>query len=305
MVIPDLGRLFSAIASPVAPDGSLPGGVAAQLAEAHVERGVEGIYCCGSSGEGILLSLEERMRLVKEVVDAVGDRVPVVAHVGAASTRDAISLARHARDAGAVAMSMIPPIYYHYTLDEVLAHYRTVMEAVELPMIVYNIPQFTGQEFTSEHPLLDDERVIGVKHTAHSMYQLERMASRRPDLQLINGFDETYLSATVAGAGGAIGTTISLQADAFKAARALLAAGDIVGAREFQARINHVIEELVAVSVFPAAKWVESRLSDLELGPCRAPFGPVGEAGEGRLTRLLETMSVDREAAVAVLNRLP
>lgn len=305
MVIPDLRRLFSAIASPVAADGSLPVGVAARLAEAQVARGVEGIYCCGSSGEGLLLSLPERIHLVDEVVDAVGDRVPVVAHVGTASTRDSITLARHALEAGAVAVSMIPPIYYHFTAQEVLDHYLAVMDAVDLPMIVYNIPQFTGQEFTSDHPLLDDERVIGVKHTAHSMYQLERMADRHPRMQLINGFDETYLSATVAGATGAIGTTISLQTDVFKAARALLQAGEVEHARRFQGRINHVIEELVSVSVFPAAKWVEARLSDLDLGPCRAPFSAIGGEGQARLTALLDTLRDDKAAAIEVLRAMP
>ena len=298
---PDLSRLFSAIASPVAPDGSLPAGVAGRLAAAHVERGVEGVYCCGSSGEGLLLSAAERAQLVEEVIDAVGDAVPVVAHVGAASTREAIGLARHAAAAGAVAVSMIPPIYYRYSADEVTGHYRAVMDAVDLPMILYNIPQFTGQEFQADHPLLSDPRVVGVKHTAHSMYQLERMAKAHPTMHLINGFDETYLAATVAGATGSIGTTISLQTDCFKAVRALAGAGDLAGAQGFQRRINDVIEELVAVSVFPAAKWVESQLTGIDLGPCRAPFAEIGAEGQRRLRSLVERIADDAAAARSAL----
>ncbi|WP_158522636.1 dihydrodipicolinate synthase family protein [Tessaracoccus aquimaris] len=301
MVTPDLGRLFSAIASPVDTEGSLPAGVTAQLVQAHVDRGVEGIYCCGSSGEGLLLRPDERMRLVEEVSMAVGDSVPVIAHVGTASTRDSIQLAQHAERVGAVAVSMIPPIYYHYSTDEIMAHYRRVMDAVSIPMIVYNIPQFTGQEFGAEHPLLAEDRVVGVKHTAHSMYQLERMSAKRPDLQLINGFDETYLSATVAGASGAIGTTISLQTDCFKAIRSLLGRGDVARAQQFQARVNHVIEDLVAVGVFPAAKYVESRLTGIDLGPCREPFAPVSPEGVKRLDALVEQMTDDAMAARAVL----
>ncbi len=301
---PDLSRLFSAIASPVATDGSLPTGVSGRLAAAHVERGVEGIYCCGSSGEGLLLTTSERKQLVEEVTGAVGDQVPVVAHVGAASTREVIDLARHAAGCGVVAVSMIPPIYYHYTADEVTAHYRAVMDAVDLPMILYNIPQFTGQEFRADHPLLSDPRVAGIKHTAHSMYQLERMSQANPSLQLINGFDEAYLSATVAGATGTIGTTVSLQIDSFKAVRALVRAGDVAGAQEFQHRINDVIEELVAISVFPAAKLVESQITGVDLGPCRAPFSPVAEAGQQRLRVLMRRMQADALRAREACARL-
>ncbi|MFT3888807.1 MAG: dihydrodipicolinate synthase family protein [Arachnia sp.] len=301
MTGPDLARLFSAIASPVAPDGSLPAGVAGRLAAAHVERGVEGIYCCGSSGEGLLLSVAERRLLLEEVVAAVDGAVPVVAHVGAASTRDALELARHAAAAGAVAVSMIPPIYYRYTADEVIGHYRDVMDAALLPMILYNIPQFTGQEFQADHPLLADPRVVGVKHTAHSMYQLERMARAHPELHLINGFDETYLAATVAGATGTIGTTVSLQVDCFKAVRALVRRGDLARAQEFQRRINDVIEVLVDVGVFPAAKWVESRLTGVDLGPCRAPFAEVDADGARRLEGLVERIGQDAEEARAAV----
>ncbi|MFV0429014.1 MAG: dihydrodipicolinate synthase family protein [Arachnia sp.] len=296
--------LFSAIATPVAADGSLASGIVGRLAEQHVERGVEGIYCCGSSGESLLLSSAERRQVLEEVIDAVGGIVPVVAHVGAASTRDCLDLARHAAGLGVAAISMIPPIYYSYSDDEITRHYTVVMDAVDVPMIVYNIPQFTGREFLADHSLLSDPRVAGVKHTAPSMYQLERMAAAHPGLSIINGFDETYLAATVAGARGSIGTTISLQVDCFKAVRALLAAGDVAGAQQFQRRINDVIEELVAINVFPAAKWVEARLSQLDLGPCRAPFAPVMPADTHRLGALIEQMREDARLAQAELARV-
>lgn len=302
---PDLSRLFSAIVSPVAPDGSLPVGLAGRLAAAHVERGVEGIYCCGSSGEGLLLSTTERKQLLEEVLGAVGGDVPVVAHVGSTSTRDSLALAHHAAKAGAVAISMIPPIYYRYSPQEVTGHYLTVMDAVDLPMIVYNIPQFTGQEFRADHPLLSDSRVIGIKHTAHDMYQLERMAHACPTLQLVNGFDETYLAATVAGATGSIGTTVSLQIDCFKAVRSLAQAGNLTAAQEFQHRINDVIEELVAINVFPAAKFVESELTGINLGPCRAPFQEIDPDGKDKLRALMGRMEGDARLAREALSRTP
>ncbi|MCC2594317.1 dihydrodipicolinate synthase family protein [Tessaracoccus sp. OS52] len=299
---PNLGLLFSAIATPVTRDGGLDADVAARLAAQHVERGVEGLYCGGSSGEGLLLTPDERQRMLAAVVDGAAGAIPVVAHVGALSTREAITLAEHAQEVGAVAVSMIPPIYYKFTPEEVLAHYRAVMDAVDLPMIVYNIPQFTGQDIGAGDELLADERVVGVKYTAHSMYQLERISRHRPNLQLVNGFDEAYLASLVAGASGSIGTTISMQTDTFKAVRAHHDAGELAAARGFQRRINDVIEKLVDVGVFPAAKWVEAQLSGLELGPCRSPFAPVPPAAEPRLRELVGTIEANNEEARASLS---
>lgn len=301
---PDLGLLFSAIASPVASDGSLGEEAARALAERHVDVGVEGIYCGGSSGEGLLLDLDERRRMLAAVLDGVAGRIPVVAHVGAMSTRDSVALAQHAEAGGAVAISMIPPIYYRYSHADVVGHYRTVMDAVGLPMILYNIPQFTGQEFDSGHELLSDPRVIGIKHTAHSMYELERFSRHHPHLQLINGFDEAYLPSLMAGAAGSIGTTVSMQIDTFKAVRALAGAGRLVEARAFQSRINDVIETLVRISVFPAAKRLEQELSGLKLGPCRQPFQPVPDDAVAEIRGLAETVERNNSEARDLLASL-
>src|SRR5690606_6156554 len=110
----NLEVLTAAIATPYDSSGEVDAGKLANLVEHYVARGVEGIYCCGPSGEGLLLDADERTRIVATAVEAAKGRIPVIAHVGALSTRESIGLARRAQDAGAVAVSMIPPIYYSY-----------------------------------------------------------------------------------------------------------------------------------------------------------------------------------------------
>lgn len=283
----ELEVLTAAIATPYGSSGDVDTALLASLVEHYVERGVEGIYCCGSSGEGLLLDAVERTRVVAAAVEAAAGRIPVLAHVGALSTRESIALARGAQDAGAVAVSMIPPIYYTYPATAIIAHYRAVMDAIDVPMIVYNIPQFTGTEFTADSAaaLLEDERVIGVKQTAHNMFALARMRDRFPDKAYINGFDEVYLSALAAGARGTIGTTVGMQVELFAAVRRLALSGDLPGAQRVQARINTVIAELVAVDVFPAAKYLSGRVVG-DLGPARAPFAQLGRAERDRLDAL-------------------
>ncbi len=287
----DLEVLLAAVATPYDADGNLDRPLLERLIEDGLSRGVEGVYCCGSSGEGLLLTPDERTAVVETAVLTAGGAVPVVAHVGALSTDEAIELARRAQGVGASAVSMIPPIYYSYGLPAVIDHYRAVMDAIDLPMIVYNIPQFTGQEFDADSAaeLLSDPRVIGVKQTAHSMFALERMRAAFPEKAFINGFDETFVASIAAGARGAIGTTVGLQIELFLAARAALRAGDLLGAQVLQQRINDVIAELVAIDVFPAAKYLSGHgIGDL--GPCRRPFMRLSAESRERLDRLEEVV---------------
>lgn len=288
---------MAAIATPYDRNGELDTSMLAMLVRDYVGRGVEGIYCCGSSGEGLLLSADERTAIVETAVAASAGAVPVVAHVGALSTRDAIDLGRRAQAAGASALSMIPPIYYSYGAWAIVDHYRAVIDAVDLPMIVYNIPQFTGTEFDVETAgeLFGDPRVIGIKHTAHSMYALERMKASFPDKAYINGFDETFVAAMAAGARGTIGTTVGMQFELFARARALLDAGDLMAAQIVQSRINDVIAELVAIDVFPAAKYLSGRNAGRagSLGPCRLPFRELSDVDRARLDALGDVLDMN------------
>ncbi|MGI6877400.1 dihydrodipicolinate synthase family protein [Microbacterium sp. gxy059] len=288
----DIAVLSAALATPYDAEGRVDPERIGMLVDDYVARGVEGLYCCGSSGEGLLLTADERVEVVRAASAAAAGRVPVIAHVGALSTREAVDLAVRSQDAGAVAVSMVPPIYYRYGPEAIAEHYRTVMDAVDVPMILYNIPQFTGTEFDpdSAADLLEDERVIGVKQTAHNMFHLERMRAAFPDKAYIGGFDEVFVAAVAAGARGAIGTTIGFQVELFLAAREMLERGDLAGAQRVQSRIGEVVAELVDIDVFPAAKEL-SGLPFGGLGDCRRPFRPLSDEQRSRVARLADVVA--------------
>jgi N-acetylneuraminate lyase len=297
--VSELGVLMAAIVTPMHADEHVNYEALSALIDSHITRGVEGIYCGGSSGEGLLLSLDERAKIVRTALAAANGRVPVVAHVGTLRTQDAVELAQQAESDGAAAVSMIPPIYYAQSAESIADHYRTVMDATVLPMIIYNIPQFTGIEFNAESAgaLLADPRVIGVKQTAHNMYALERMKAAFPDKAYINGFDEVFLSALAAGASGTIGTTVGLQIELFAAVRRRFLAGDFEGAQRAQSLINDVVQEIVSVGVFPATKYLAGR-SVGDLGSCRKPFPALSSDSKRQLDKLGEKL--DRNAAEAI-----
>lgn len=292
-------RLFSAAVTPMT-DESVDLDALASMIDADLTRGVEGLYICGSSGEGVLLSEQERKAIARTAVATAAGRVPVVSHVGAMSTGEAIRLAADAKDAGITAISMIPPLYYGYSTPDVIRHFRAVIDAVDLPFILYNIPQFTGRDISEGgfEELLELPQVVGVKHTSRNLYGAERIIQRYPHLNLINGFDEFYLPALSIGAQGAIGTTIGLQIELFLALRRRFSANDLDGARVVQARINDTVEAMVEEGVFGSAKYLGGKNS-VPLGDCRRPLPALDDAARGRLDQVWARLqeNIERTAA--------
>lgn len=261
-------------------DESIDMDALARLIEYQLRIGVEGFYCMGSSGEALLLSLDERKKALETVLEAVAGRVPVIAHVGTIRTDDAISLAQHAASAGADAVSMIPPYYYKFNIDEIIAYYEDVIRATQdIGVIVYNIPQFTGVEFNKDNAgrLLANERVIGVKHTSNNLYSLERMHSAYPDKVFFNGFDEQLIGALAMGAEATIGTTVNVLAPLFVKARDLFHCGEVSQAFKIQSEINYCVEEMCAVGIFSAVKYFLTKRG-IASGNCRKPFHPLSPA---------------------------
>jgi N-acetylneuraminate lyase len=279
--------IVSALVTPMRDDESVNEEMLGRLVEAQLARGVEGFYACGSSGEGPLLRLDERRRIVAALVEKVAGRVPVIAHVGTPRTLDAVELAKAAEADGARAVSLVPPYYYKFSRAEIVAYYRRVMDAISIPVIIYNIPQFTGVDLDGEmaDALLSDERVLGVKHTSHNLYALERMATKYPDKVYFNGFDEIFLSALAAGATATVGTTVNVQPELFLALRRCFQRGDLVKARQLQKRINEVVEYMVARGIFQSAKYMAG-LGLGDAGPIREPFTPLTDGQKRELDAL-------------------
>lgn len=285
-----LEKIFSALIVPMSEDGDIRYELLRELVEMQLADGVEGFYCLGSSGESLLLSLEERKKVLEKVVEAVAGRAPVIAHVGTIRTADAVELARHAQRSGVQAISMIPPYYYHFSMEEIIAYYEEIMQSVcGLHTIIYNIPQFTGVEFHKKNAarLLENPAVIGIKHTSQNLYSLERMKQSYPEKLFFNGFDEQFLGAFAMGATGAIGTTVNLFAPLFLNIREHFQKGEMDKARALQKSVNEKIETMLEVGIFNAVKYGFT-LRGIPCGNCRAPFRPLSEQDKQKVREVME-----------------
>ena len=181
--------------------------------QAHVEwllsRGVQGLMPCGTTGEGPLLSTPERMQILEAVLRAVAGRVPVVAHVGTASTAETVVLARHAWQAGATALSVVSPYYYRLPQPALANHFVAVARAVpDAPLYLYNIPQLTGNALS---PTLAAEivarapNVVGIKDSAGDLEALRGYLDLNAGrFRVICGSDGLILPALRLGAVGCV-----------------------------------------------------------------------------------------------------
>lgn len=265
-----------------------------KLVKKYVEIGVNGVYACGSTGEGFLLSTEERKQVTKAVVEAADGKIAVIVHVGAASTKEACELAKYAEEVGADAVSAVPSVYYRLSEASIEKHWDTIMEATDLPFFIYNIPQLTGYDLSYSlfEKMANKEKVVGIKNSSESTCQIERF--RRiagPDFIIFNGPDEQFLAGRLMGATAGIGGTYGSMPELYLALEKLINEKKIDEAKALQAKINDCIFELCSFpSLYGASKAVIKLRYGIDAGIPRLPMLPVS-TDDPKLIKLVEKIN--------------
>lgn len=250
-----------------------------QLVKVYKSLGVRGVYACGSTGEGFLLSTEERKQVAAAVKEAAGDDFTVIVHIGCASTKESIELAKHAQSIGADAISAVPSVYYHLPAESVKLHWESIINATDVPFIIYNIPQLTGFDLSPAMlgEFAKNEKIIGVKNSAEPVYLMERYRKAAgDDFIIFNGSDEQFVGGRIMGADAGIGGTYGCMPELFVALDKLVNENRIEEAKVLQYKINDCIFDLLACkSLYGAAKQVISLRFGIDCGQPRNPFLPV------------------------------
>jgi len=264
---------------------------AKKLARYYATAGVSGLYVGGSSGEGMLQSVEERKAILAAVVSEVGHELTIIAHIGAPSTRDSVELAQHAELVGAHAVSAVPAIYYRLSPESVEAHWQAIIDSTSLPFIIYHIPQTTGFQLSKLllTKMAAQDKVIGVKISAESTFELQQFkAAGGDDFLVLNGPDEQYLAGRSIGADGGIGGTYGVMPELFMKIERCYQEGDMVEARKWQFIVNDLIMELLSFpSLYGACKAI-LKLRGIDSGNPRMPLLPVAEKDWDRIEYLNE-----------------
>lgn len=185
----------------------------AELIEWQIAKGTNGIVPCGTTGESATLSHDEHNRVIELTVEVVNRRVPVIAGTGSNSTDEAIMLTKHAKEAGVDGALLITPYYNKPTQEGLYRHYKAVAEAVDLPLVLYNIPGRTGVNMlpTTIARLSAIKTIVGVKEGSGSVQQASDVVQMCGDrLTVLSGDDSLTLPMMAVGAKGVITVTANL-----------------------------------------------------------------------------------------------
>lgn len=239
-----------ALVTPFADDGRLDERMLRELVRFHLREGTDALVVNGSTGEAPTLSPAEQRRAVEVVVEAAADAprcVPVIAGLGGSDTAAVVALARGAREAGADAVLLSPPPYNKPTQPGILAHFRAVLDAADLPLIVYNVPGRTACNIlpATVEALADDARVVGVKEASGDIAQVAELARRVGErLAIYSGNDDQIVPLLALGGRGVISVLANVApADTSRMVHAFLE-GAVAEARALQLRYLPLVAAL-------------------------------------------------------------
>ncbi len=274
------------------------------LVEFLIEKGVNGLYVGGSSGECIYLTVEERKRTLEAVMEVARGRIAIIAHVACNNTRESCELARHAETLGVDAIATIPPIYFKLPEKAIAKYWNDISAAApNTDYVIYNIPQLAGVSLTLSllDEMLKNPRVIGVKNSSMpiqdiQMFKRQARLNNR-EIVVFNGPDEQFVGGRLIGADGGIGGTYAVMPELFVKLNQMLEAGDFESAGELQDDIDEVIYTMCSTkgNMYATAKAALKIRAGLELGGVREPLLNL-EAGDEIIVEKVANLV---EAAVA------
>ncbi len=289
--------IIPALITPFTDDNKVSQPMLSKLVEYFISQGVSGFYVCGSTGEGILLSEEERKTVAKTVVDEANGRVPVIVHVGAPASYMAENLAAHASQIGADAIASIPPLYYVYGRKEIETYYRRIKKASNLPLYFYNIPGLININLDASLALslFNEGSIQGMKYTHHDMLTFRGILDACGNgLNVFSGPDEMLLNFLVMGSDGGIGTTYNCMPKVYVDLYDAWINNDLALAQELQFLANRVISIIAKFNVIPAVKAV-MQMKGLDCGSPREPFLPLSETNKEKLKLELDAIGFFEE----------
>jgi 4-hydroxy-tetrahydrodipicolinate synthase len=235
---PPFGRMLTAMVTPFGADGDLDVDGAVRLASRLVDQGNDGLVISGTTGESPTTSDAEKERLLRAVVEAVGDRAHVIAGVGTYDTHHTIELAQTAEKAGATGLLVVTPFYNKPPQAGLRAHFQMVAGATGLPLMVYDIPGRTGLPIDTETlvRLADHDRIVGVKDAKGDLYA-SAWVMARTNLAYYSGDDALNLAHLAQGAVGMVSVVAHVATPSYVAMIRAVIGGNLPEAQRINTRL--------------------------------------------------------------------
>ncbi len=260
-----------------------------------IEKGVDGIFALGTTGEGLLLSLAERKSIAEALVAHVNKRVPVIVQTGCMRAEQTIELTRHCRDSGADAAAIVLPYYYHLDDEAIFDHFMRIADAVPVfPLFIYNIPEFTRNDLNPElfGKIIERiETIVGLKNSSSDVFQAKeyiRIAGDR--CSILVGYDPLIHACLSAGADGIVSGTASVFPEPFVGIYHAFERGELGKTREYQLLIDKLERVSRGGDIASFKKALEFR--GVRVGSVREPNRSLSDEEEAKLRESLGKMGL-------------
>ena len=267
-----------AIITPMHEDGSLDLPGLRKLVDYHVQEGTNAIVVVGTTGESPTVDVEEHHQLIKVVVEQAAGRIPVIAGTGANSTSEAIEMSSYAKAMGADASLSVVPYYNKPTQEGLYRHFKTIAEAVDIPVILYNVPGRTVADMSNETTLrlAQIPNIVGIKDATGNFDRGCELIARAPkDFAIYSGDDATAVSLLLMGGKGNISVVANVAPRMMREMCAAAMAGDLVKARELHFRMLGLHRHLFCEANPIPVKWACKQLGLIGEGGIRLPLSPL------------------------------
>jgi 4-hydroxy-tetrahydrodipicolinate synthase len=268
-----------AIVTPMHEDGRLDIARFRKLIDWHVAEGTDGIVVVGTTGESPTVDFDEHKELIRIAVEHAKGRIPVIAGTGGNSTTEAIELTESARTAGATACLSVVPYYNKPTQEGLYRHFAKVAEAVDMPMLLYNVPGRTGADLQNDTVLRLAQLpgIIGIKDATASIERGTDLIRRAPrGFAIYSGEDSTALALMLLGGHGVISVTANVAPRMMHEMCAAALVGDVKKARELNLRLIGLHQKLFIETSPAPVKWAMVQMGLIEPG-LRLPMVPLTE----------------------------
>lgn len=290
----ELSGVLTALATPFDSDERIDIATLARIIDRSIDAGVGGVVAGGSTGEFASLHGDERIELIDAVIAQTAGRAPVIAQTGATTTREAIRLSHSAQRSGADVLMIVTPYYEALSLEETLAYLKDVIAAVDLPVMLYNIPAATGVNLDADTIgalAREDDRIRYVKDSSADWEQALRLIHHHGDaVRTFIGWDSYTYGALAEGAAGVMAGAANVVPGELVAVSRAVASGDLATALTLWNRVYPVIDALLSESFIAAVK-VGLGLQGVPAGVPRRPISDLSPVAKDRIAAELSKLA--------------
>ena len=291
----EIGRLLTAMITPMTEDGEINYGQARKLAEGLIASGNDGLVIGGTTGESPSMSDEEKLRLFAEVKEAVGPDVAIVAGTTDNNHRKSVELTKEAEKLGVDGFLLTVPAYNKPQQEGLYQHFKAIAEATSLPCMLYNVPSRTSlnMDDSTTLRLAEIDNIVGVKEASSDPVQIAKIVDGAPDGFLVwSGNDDETFSVMCVGGYGIVSVAGNIMGDQIKTMMGLILEGELESAAKEHLRMLPIFKALFWVTNPVPIKYAVNR-AGFDAGPTRLPMAPPDEDFKAKFDPVMDTYRVD------------